>query len=1058
MDGKDSKKEQVDDKGTFQESAGNNSSSTNPANLVPQVTPTRLISGRTGKRKLQSVTPPHEHDKSGSSKRRRSTSSLLMSPPTSTFKPLLTERQQLALLKQMNDVNTSPGEASSVGSHSVESSPRDTPTKSRVHKRNERGETLLHLACIRGDRSSVVSLLEQGADPNSTDYAGWTPLHEACNHGHVDIVSILLDNDVLINAPGMGGDTPLHDAVMNSHLKVVQLLLDKGANASIPNTHNKTPLDLCTDEHVRNLLIKFLDNAPPTTPSNVNGNKRDDKLPHPLFVSQTPPSHNISRRRPRRQGNSFVMTPPTSQVTKKKSSSESVHDNQSPGNKEAGGAVRSHPLKPVQLKLETNGESFENNENNTSDDNNNNDNIDGVLITESTTGSQSNACTDSVIHVSTNDQSTTESTVDQSTTEQPTVVQSTIEQPPIVQSTIDQSTNNQSTIDQSTTNQSTINRPSIDQSQSVSITMPVIVHDNNNTDDGDDNTEDDVFQVEAPAKLGPEERSPEGLSSPMDTVESMDVSLSVLQSGVGGSNATVDRSFNSLEDQSTVDQPESQTQSPKNGSQSPVTGSQSPTDASQSPKESFSDESKFPVDATGCKDQAVSSLIVNISIDKVHLLTSTDSNRTCPLSPSDAGSGNIDTDVCSLSITSGGVSNVKDIDDPNQGDDLKKGGASSDDKAVQDTMTLLPDDEDSMSTVVSFSTSLPLVFSSRASSRSQSPAPSLSPMATDHTPLTATPTPSTLLINSLKSGLPLRRGRSEEPPSSNYKSAHFSDGRHQLKSPPSIAVASSSMVKSPPPVAESERSVDDKSTKKESNQVLPVKKRIMNKVYKSRIIQQRKEYAANPPPFPAPPFNFNTFMITNKQYQINTTLKEQQQSDPKSVYPPLSSCCVDLFVEQDMERIKLLTSHLTEVDHLLISFEQEILRANDKIRNPTLLSNHSLCSVLIERLLPQTNTDDQSNSPAAPSDFKGGLVDATKDERLLTGYVQDVWDRFHKEALLIAERQKLEVETLWTLQTNQWKQRIEKCTGEVLSVSEIPASHVPFTHTRIISNYKPHAC
>lgn len=51
-------------------------------------------------------------------------------------------------------------------------------------------------------------------------------------------------------------------------------------------------------------------------------------------------------------------------------------------------------------------------------------------------------------------------------------------------------------------------------------------------------------------------------------------------------------------------------------------------------------------------------------------------------------------------------------------------------------------------------------------------------------------------------------------------------------------------------------------------------------MYKSKIIQQRKEYVATPPPAPVPPFNFNTFMITNKHYQINTTLKEQQQSDP----------------------------------------------------------------------------------------------------------------------------------------------------------------------------------
>lgn len=55
---------------------------------------------------------------------------------------------------------------------STESSPRDTPNKSRIHRRNERGETPLHLACIRGDKGGVLSLIEQGADVNTNDNAG----------------------------------------------------------------------------------------------------------------------------------------------------------------------------------------------------------------------------------------------------------------------------------------------------------------------------------------------------------------------------------------------------------------------------------------------------------------------------------------------------------------------------------------------------------------------------------------------------------------------------------------------------------------------------------------------------------------------------------------------------------------------------------------------------------------------------------------------------------------------------------------------------------------------
>ena len=45
-------------------------------------------------------------------------------------------------------------------------------TPGRVHKRNERGETPLHIACIRGDLRMATSLIEQGADVNATDHAG----------------------------------------------------------------------------------------------------------------------------------------------------------------------------------------------------------------------------------------------------------------------------------------------------------------------------------------------------------------------------------------------------------------------------------------------------------------------------------------------------------------------------------------------------------------------------------------------------------------------------------------------------------------------------------------------------------------------------------------------------------------------------------------------------------------------------------------------------------------------------------------------------------------------
>ena len=44
--------------------------------------------------------------------------------------------------------------------------------KDKVNKRNERGETSLHIATIRGELPMIIDLVKQGADVNVQDYAG----------------------------------------------------------------------------------------------------------------------------------------------------------------------------------------------------------------------------------------------------------------------------------------------------------------------------------------------------------------------------------------------------------------------------------------------------------------------------------------------------------------------------------------------------------------------------------------------------------------------------------------------------------------------------------------------------------------------------------------------------------------------------------------------------------------------------------------------------------------------------------------------------------------------
>ncbi|XP_078608465.1 tonsoku-like protein [Branchiostoma floridae x Branchiostoma japonicum] len=118
--------------------------------------------------------------------------------------------------------------------------------KGWMNRKNEKGESMLHRACIDGNLKLVKSLVEQGHPVNPRDYSGWLPLHEACNHGYLDIVEYLVDHSAAMNDRGgehCEGITPLHDAAICGHGDIVQLLVSKGANVLAKDDEGRTPLD-----------------------------------------------------------------------------------------------------------------------------------------------------------------------------------------------------------------------------------------------------------------------------------------------------------------------------------------------------------------------------------------------------------------------------------------------------------------------------------------------------------------------------------------------------------------------------------------------------------------------------------------------------------------------------------------------------------------------------------------------------------------------------------------------------------------------------------------------
>ncbi|XP_015756351.1 PREDICTED: ankyrin repeat domain-containing protein 11-like [Acropora digitifera] len=174
----------------------------------------------------------------------------------------LTERQQLQYLLEVTakeakqDTGSSSNEdlPSIINKSKNKDTGKDNQLETRIRKRNERGETALHVAAIKGDLEDVIALIKAGAAVDVKDNAGWTPLHEACNYGNLRIVQELVWSGANVNSLGYKAITPLHDAVINDHAKVVKFLLENGADPNLRTSQNYSTAKLARSETVFRLV------------------------------------------------------------------------------------------------------------------------------------------------------------------------------------------------------------------------------------------------------------------------------------------------------------------------------------------------------------------------------------------------------------------------------------------------------------------------------------------------------------------------------------------------------------------------------------------------------------------------------------------------------------------------------------------------------------------------------------------------------------------------------------------------------------------------------------
>lgn len=123
------------------------------------------------------------------------------------------------------------------------------------NRTDKAGRTKLFAYTSSGHLDKVKELVQQGADVNFKDHAGWVPLHEAALKGQYDIASYFInDCGANVNVRGYGDDTPLHDACSSGYADIVQLLVNSGADVFALNSDKQQPIDVCDDNECERIL------------------------------------------------------------------------------------------------------------------------------------------------------------------------------------------------------------------------------------------------------------------------------------------------------------------------------------------------------------------------------------------------------------------------------------------------------------------------------------------------------------------------------------------------------------------------------------------------------------------------------------------------------------------------------------------------------------------------------------------------------------------------------------------------------------------------------------
>ena len=136
-----------------------------------------------------------------------------------------------------------------------------------VSFRNEKGDSLIMLACYHGHLDTARVLLEAGADPNVPNDQGQTPLAGVAYKGYPDIAELLLAHGADIEGASPDGKTPLMMAAMFNRTEILNLLIERGAAIDAVDSRGMTASSLAETMGAKDTGARLAELAGRTAPT-----------------------------------------------------------------------------------------------------------------------------------------------------------------------------------------------------------------------------------------------------------------------------------------------------------------------------------------------------------------------------------------------------------------------------------------------------------------------------------------------------------------------------------------------------------------------------------------------------------------------------------------------------------------------------------------------------------------------------------------------------------------------------------------------------------------------